>query len=423
MNTYTPKKLSSYGETITVRVPASKSITNRALLLAALSRGKVLLTGGELSADTRAFLECLKSLAIPVTQTADGIEVHGCGGDIPNKRAQLNVQSAGTAARFLTVALAFCGGEYVMSSSEQMKKRPMKEAIELLRAAGVTVECLEKEGHFPFLLRSNGITQREFTISTDRSSQYASALLLTAGALSSPTKIRLIGARTQGSYVGITLKMLTDFAVPYEKNGDEITVFPAKRPPERYEIEPDLSGACYFYALSLLLSRKVLVKGVHLNSMQGDKKFLNLLTARGVSLCDTPEGVLADGSKVTSFDGFDEDLQDYSDQTLTVAALAPFATTPSALKNVAHIRLQECDRIAAIVQNLTALGISARTDGKNIFIQPATVTTATVKTFDDHRVAMAFALVGLKTGTVTVENPDCCRKTFENFFEILDNLQ
>ncbi len=423
MKVFTVEKLSAGGTQIAVQVPASKSVTNRALLLAALSKGRVLLTGGALSNDTRAFLDCLVALGIKVERSDRGIFVEGCGGNIPNPNAAINVQSAGTAARFLTVALAFCGGDYRLEASEQMQKRPMDEAIALLRQAGVTVECLNEEGRFPFRLRSSGVSANEFSVNTDKSSQYASAFLMAAGVRNTPLTLTLTGSRTQGSYVDITLRMLDGFAVPYARTGNEITVFPAQTPPEIYAIEPDISGACYFYALSLLLQKKVLVYGVRENAMQGDRKFFKLLSDRGVKFFDTPDGLLADGSEVTDFYGFDEDMQDFSDQTLTVAALAPFATTPTVLRNVAHIRLQECDRMAASVENLNALGIPARADEKNIYITPASPVAGRVKTFDDHRVAMAFTLLGLKVGGVEIENPDCCKKTFDNFFELISALK
>ncbi len=422
MDFYKVNRFSPRGEILKIDVPASKSILNRALLLSALSDGTVLLRCGALSADTRAFLDCLSALGIETERTESGLVVHGCGGTTPNRTAKLNVASAGTAARFLTVALAFCGGDYTLDSSDQMKKRPMDEILDLLRKLGVTVECTETYNRFPFRLRSDGIRENGASIDTDKSSQYASALLMAASVRKQPFTLTLTGSRTHGSYVGITLSMLTDFGIPYERNGNAVTVFPAGKPPKSYTVEPDLSGACYFYALALLFSAKVLVKGVRQNSVQGDRKFLSLLERKGVVLTDCDEGLLADGTGVKSYDGFDADLRDFSDQTMTVAALAPFATSPSVLRNVGHIRLQECDRVGAICENLNALGVPARTDGENIFISPAPVTGGVVKTYDDHRVAMAFSLIGLKTGNVTVENPSCCRKTFENYFEILDRI-
>ena len=422
MNEYYSVRKFHPKDTVTVSVPASKSITNRALLLAALSRGTVALTGGALSEDTRAFLNCLVALGIRVERRENTLLVFGCGGNIPEKRASINVESAGTAARFLTVALAFCGGDYMLDASEQMKRRPMKEILDLLREAGVQIECLEEADRFPFRLRSGGITASSITADTEKSSQYASALLMAAGALDHPFTLRLTGPRTHGSYIGITLRLLTAFNVPFERKGDEIVVSPSDNPPAHYEIEPDVSGACYFYALSLLFRTRVLVRGVQQDSMQGDMKFLDLLKDKGVRFTQTDEGLLADGRSVASFGGFDADMKDFSDQALTVAALAPFATSETHIRNVGHIRLQECDRMQAITVNLNALGVPAEISGDDIVIRPAPVRGGTVQTFGDHRVAMAFALIGLKTGNVTIENPACCKKTFENYFELLDEL-
>ncbi len=211
MNSYTPKIYRAHEKGICVNAPASKSITNRAFLLAALSSKTVRLTGGALGEDTRAFAECLQALGIRIDEEENAFTVYGCGGDIPVKNAALNVRSAGTAARFLTVALAFCGGDYTLDSSEQMRKRPMKELLDLLRGAGVSVTCLREQDCFPFRLRSQGFQADYVTVNTDKSSQFASALLLSAGVRKKPLTVALTGARTQGSYLGITLNMLKAF--------------------------------------------------------------------------------------------------------------------------------------------------------------------------------------------------------------------
>lgn len=414
-------KFKPTSDILKVSVPASKSILNRALILAALSRGTVKIHCGTFAEDTRAALNCLSALGIKTEILPDCILVHGCGGDIPVKNAQLNVMSAGTAARFFTVALAFCGGDYRITSSEQMQKRPM-EVLNLLEACGVRLEFEKEKYHFPFRMISDGISAEALTIDTDLSTQYASGILLAAGARSAPLRLELTGKRTSGSYINITLKMLKDFGIRWERSGDMVTVFPQTAPPEEYTVEPDVSGACYFYSLALLFSTRVLVKSVKSDSVQGDIKFLRLLKDRGVTFTDTPEGLLADGRTVKEFEGFDEDMRDFSDQTLTAAAIAPFASTPTVLRNIGHIRMQECDRVNAVCENLTALGVSAISNGNNIYITPSPVKAGTVKTFRDHRVAMAFALTALKTGNVTIENPLCCKKTFENYFEIMQSL-
>ncbi len=417
----TLEKYTPNGTLQTVSVPASKSLLNRALVLAAFSGKKISLLCGDFSEDTRAMLACLRALGVPCTPFADGVVVDGSFA--PAKQAELDVNNAGTAARFLTVALAFYGGEYRLHSSAQMARRPM-DILRLLEEHGVRFEWLDKEYAFPFILRSDGMEgAEEFIVNTDISTQYASGLLLAAPIRTLPLSVSLTGGRTNGTYIDMSLKLLRDFGGRCERKGDTVTVFPALDPPSRYEIEADVSGACYFFALALLFSCKILVKGIRADSMQSDVQFLRLLESKGVQFTQMQTGLLADASSVKSFTGFDADMKDFSDQTLTAAALAPFATTPSLLRGISHIRKQECDRVHAIVSNLNALGVPAETDGEKIKIYPAPVRGGTAECFNDHRVAMSFALIALKTGKVTLDDPTCCKKTFENYFEILQSLQ
>lgn len=415
------KQFHPRSEIITVSVPASKSLLNRALVLSALSRGTVTLECGAFAEDSRALLGCLQALGIRAEQSAEHLTVHGCGGDIPNKNAEIDVMSAGTAARFLTVALAFCGGDYTITASPQMQKRPM-EVLALLEQAGVKIEYQNELEHLPVRLQSSGITADRLTVDTDTSTQYASAILLSAPVRKTPLTLKLTGTRTHGSYIGLTLQSLSEFGIRHMREGDEITVYPAQTAPEYLIVEPDVSGACYFYALALLFSAKVLVKRVRKDSAQGDMKFLQLLADRGVKFTQLDEGLLADGSSVFGFKGFCEDVTDFSDQTLTLAGLAPFASSPTRLTGVKHIRRQECDRISAIEKNLASLGIKTEIGENSITVFPAPIRRGTVDSFGDHRVAMSFVLPALKTGLVTILGPDCCKKTFDNFFEIIEQI-
>lgn len=422
MKLYSVKQLKTR-DTLKVRVPASKSILNRALILAALSSGPVRLLCGPYGEDTRALLGCLDRLGIRAERDESGLTVYGCGGAIPRKTAVLDVKSAGTAARFLPPLLAFCGGDYRFTSSEQMQNRPMS-VLPLLQKAGARIEYERQSERFPFRLISDGIAADSVTVNTDESTQYASGLLMAACTRGTPFTVNLTGSRTDGSYIAVTLALLKSFRFGVTENGTSITVSAPRTACaiSEYSVEPDLSAACYFYALSLLTGARVLVYGVQAQTLQGDGAFLKLLQARGVEFTETAEGLLADGNGVSSYCGFEEDMRNYSDQALTVAALAPFATSPSVLKNIGHIRKQECDRISAICENLSALGVPVTADEHNLYIQPAPVGGGRIKTYHDHRVAMAFSLIGLKTGNVVIEDPDCCGKTFENYFEILSEI-
>ena len=388
---------------INVSVPGSKSITNRALVLAALSKDECALEGVSFCDDCQAMIECLIELgfSVEVDDELCTVTIKGEGGVIPNKQASINVKSSGTTARFLSAMLAVCGGEFMLNSSEQMKKRPMKEFLDLLVDLGVEVDYLEEEGHFPFVIKSNGLKDFDIEINTDASTQFASAMLMTQSV--SGANISLTGARVNGSYIEMTKKMIDAFGLIYK-------------------VEPDVSAACYFYAMSLVLGTKAKVKGVHLDSLQGDIKFLELLEQMGADIKDEDDGVLVDANLVTSYEGLEVDMKDFSDQALTFAVVAAFAKTPSVIRNVGHIRHQESNRMMVIKSELEKIGCDVEIKGDDIFITPGSLHGAEIETYEDHRVAMSFAIVGLRVGNIVIQNPKCCEKTFANYFEILDEI-
>lgn len=420
---------------VTTKVPGSKSITNRALLLAAMADGTSTLEGCLTSDDARYFLSCLKTLGFLVEETMEGaspgsIRITGLGGEIPNKKASIYVGSAGTAARFLVAMLAFSDGEYTVDSSQQMKKRPMQPLIDTLRDAGADVTCTEEEGHFPLHIigaKGRAGIPECFTVNIDKSSQFLSAMLIAVGALHKKAQIRVIG--THGlRYVDLTAKMMKSFGVTVHKevlSGQLNYLFADAMSYQAisYQIEPDMSAAAYFYALAGLLGARVAVKGVHNNMLQGDVEFLKVLGQMGCEINGTENGIAVFGPENGRLKGgFSLDMSAFSDQALTLAAIAPFADAPITITGIGHIRLQECDRIHAIVKNLTALGIRAEEKKDEVTIFPGKPHGAEIETYDDHRVAMSFALTGLRTKGVKILNPDCCKKTFAEYFDVLEKV-
>ncbi len=412
----------------TVTVPGSKSMTNRALMLAALSGRTCLLKGVLFSDDSRAFLDCLLRLGfqVEINECDKTVIICGTGGKIPNRSARVNVRSAGTAARFLTVMLAFAGGDYEMDSSVQMAKRPMEPLLSVLEQAGARIEYRGERGHFPFTLHAEGLNIRDVEIDTSVSSQFASALLMAAALLDDGLTVHMTGSRMTGSYIRMTLAMMEQFGISvsqpkadcYRIEGGQSFGL------ERYVIEPDLSGAAYFYSLAPLLGADVLVRNVHRNSLQGDIRYVELLERLGCKLKDTPEGLWLCGSGVAGYPGICVDMKDFSDQTMTLAALAVYADGITEIVNVGHIRMQESDRIAAVINELTRMGILCEEipEREGIRIYPGTPQPALIETYEDHRMAMAFTLVGLRTEGIRINNPACCKKTFENYFEVLEQL-
>lgn len=323
----------------TVDVPGSKSMTNRALLMAALSDGEVKLEGVLFSDDSRHFLESLVSLGfmVDINESEKAVTVLGCGGNIPKKQAVINVGSAGTAARFLTAMLGFSDGEYTIEASEQMKKRPMQELFSLLTGVGANITYLETEGHLPVKIcgRRNpkaGADQSkadgnplQLSLDISKSTQFLSALLLISPMIPQGLDIHITSEKTDGSYIRITRKMLADAGVEVKYGGKNYRIDPkAVYQKKHYQIEPDVSAACYFYAAAAITGGRTLVKHVHKDNSQGDMKFLDVLAQMGCTVTEKADGIEVTGPAEDTLKGIEIDMNDFSDQALTLAAMAPF---------------------------------------------------------------------------------------------------
>lgn len=427
MEEYYQVKKIGHVKDICVQVPGSKSITNRALLLAALSTCRCRLQGVLFSEDSRAFLDCLLKLGfdVEIDEEKEEVSIQGTGGRIPDPHASIYVGSAGTAARFLTVMLALAGGEYELDASSQMCRRPMQPLLKILAKAGVEFEFKGEEGHFPFLMKSDSIEVNEVTIDTSISSQFASALMMSGVIIKTGFNIITTGTRTEGSYIQMTLRMMKQFGIDVVKEGNTYQIpYTNTFGRKEYRIEPDVSGACYFYAMAPLLKTDVFVKNVHMDSMQGDIRFLEVLKQMGCRLRDEKDGVKISGKEMDGYVGLDVSMKDFSDQTMTMAVLAPFAKSSTLIRDIGHIRFQESDRIKAVLTELKRIGIKCEEvpEADGIRIYPGEIKKTEVDTYEDHRMAMAFTLIGLKTGKITIKNPMCCRKTFENYFELIESL-
>lgn len=406
-------------------VPGSKSITNRALLLAILAKGGSTLRGVLFSDDSRHFLKCIQNLGFETTVDEENcvITVNGHGGKVPLTEASQYVGSAGTAARFLTAYLGISHGIYQMDASAQMRKRPMAPLLNSLKELGCEITFSEKEGYFPFTLHSNGFSKNNISIDINHSSQFLSALLIASCLSDDDFTIQIEGTHGM-AYIDMTCKMMEQFGVTVNKINSDTFVIKSGQSYHalNYQIEPDVSAACYFYAMAPLLQIPVLVEKVHFNSLQGDTQFLRILEKTGCEVTDTPEGILVAPPADGIFHGITADMSACSDQAITLAAIAPFADAPTTIIGIGHIRFQECNRMQAIVTELTKMGIRCEEQENSITIYPGTPKPSLVETYDDHRMAMGFALIGLKSDGIVINNPACCRKTFETYFEVLDKL-
>lgn len=421
-------KITETGDGYLIKVPGSKSITNRALLIAMLAEGSTVLNGVLFSDDTESFLNCMDSLGIEsiVDREKCTVTVKGCGGNIPMKEASLNVGSAGTAARFLTAVLGLVNeGIYHMDSSDQMKKRPMAPLLNSLIDLGCEVEYEGEEGFFPFTLKPHGIGKSETTVDIDKSSQFLSALIIASAFIKPDLKINVTGKHGM-TYVEMTKKMVSESVGRFSLTHSEGASQGEPSLLTHYSIESDASAAAYFFAISPLIGKSVTIAGLHEDSMQGDTGFVKVLERIGwIRSEDTSAGIkvtpLTIPSAVNNPDSGELtiDMSSCSDQTITLAAIAPFTGKNIRITGISHIRVQESDRISAIVTELNKLGVKCSEEGDDILIDVSCPHPAEIETYNDHRMAMGFSLIGLAVPGITILNPSCCGKTFPDYFAYL----
>lgn len=434
MDSYKVRKIQNKPD-ICVEVPGSKSITNRALLMAAMSDGRTVLDGVQFSEDSTHFLEALESLGFNVEADKDicRVTIEGLGGKIPKDYGDIYVGSAGTAARFLTSFAAMGDGVYRIDSSEQMKKRPMKELFIALEQLGAHFEWIEEEYSFPVKVYSIGYNISEGTeelrekadieLDIDRSSQFLSALLMTSPLRFKKTRIHLTGKRSARSYVAMTEQMMKQFGHRgVEKvDNDTYEVEKGEYKSQMYHVEPDVSAACYFYAMAAVTGGRARVKHMVKESLQGDMKFIGLLKDMGCSIFWN-ETLELTGPPDGKLKGISADMSDFSDQALTLAAIAPFASDRTEIKGVGHIRGQESDRLNVIATELGRMGIRCEEKEDGVIIYPGMPKPCKVNTYNDHRVAMSFAVTGLMAEGIEILNPSCCSKTFASYFDVFDKI-
>jgi len=408
----------------TVSLLGSKSLTNRALLAAALAAGRTTLTHALFSDDSRYFAESLVRLGFQVQLDEDQhtMTVTGLGGRIPSSRAELFIGNSGTTSRFLTAMLTLGQGDYVLDGNARMRERPIADLLDALRQLGAQVES--PTGCPPVRVRASGLPGGQATIAGNISSQFLSGLLLVAPYAQAPVELIVQGELNSKPYVDMTLAVMNDFGVNVERHGYErFRLAPQPYQPQReYVIESDASAASYFFAAPALLGGTVRVQDIARRSRQGDIAFLDVLARMGCTVAEAEHGIEVTGP--VELCGLDVDMRDIPDTAQTLAALAPFANSPTIIRGIASARVKETDRVAAMCAELRRLGVTVDEYPDGLKIYPcADFLPATIHTYDDHRMAMAFALVGLRVPGVTIENPECVSKTFPKYFEVLEELR
>lgn len=402
----------------TVEIPGSKSLTNRALLVAALAQGDSILENALFSEDSEYFAKCVEQLGIPITlnpQLAQ-IQVAGRGGEIPAKQADLFVGLAGTAARFISALVALGNGEYRLDGVPRMRERPMGDLLTVLQTGGATINFEGNSGFMPYTVYSRQFAGGNFRVKANQTSQQLSALLMIAPYAQQDTIVEVEGTLVSQSYVKMTCRLMADFGVEVIQIGDnQFQIKSGQRYQARhYTVEPDASNASYFFAAAAVTGGRVRVKHLTKQSCQGDILWLDVLEQMGCQIKDADDYTEVTGPK--QLQGIDIDMNDISDLVQTLGAIAPFASSPITIRNVEHIRYKETDRIKAVVTELRRLGVEVEEFPDRLKIQPGPITPAAIETYHDHRMAMAFAVTGLKVPGIVIKDPGCTAKTFPDYF-------
>jgi len=408
---------------VTVPIPGSKSITNRALVCAALGNGPSVLTGILDSDDTNAMLEALRTLGIQIEVDGDRASVWGCSGRLPVRSATLDVRMSGTTSRFLLPLAALGKDSITLDGHESMRARPMADGIAAIEALGRSVTS--NDGCLPVTVAPDPDVDElagSVEVRGDVSSQFLSGLLLVAPCLPDGLEITVDGPLQSVPYVDLTVAVMRAFGAKVEVADDRrwFAVEPTGYQQISYDIEPDASAASYFLAAAALCGGSVTIDGLGSDSLQGDVRFAEVLRSCGADVELRPGSVTVTGGALS---GGVFDLADISDTAQTLAAIVPFASASVTVEGIGFIRRKETDRIHAVVTELQRLGVGAAELDDGFVIEPGPVSPGTVQTYDDHRMAMSFAILGLKVPGIAIADPGCVAKTFPGFWATLELLR
>ena len=415
-----------------VRLPGSKSISNRTLLLAALAEGTTLIHDLLASDDTLVMLGALRSLGIEWNQVNDHTHiVYGAGGVLPNHAADLFMGNAGTAIRPLTAALAVIGGDFTLHGVSRMHERPIGDLVDALNAVGAQIDYTGVAGFPPLRIRRGHIHAERMAVRGNVSSQFLTAILMAAPLMARehPLSIDVVGELISKPYIEITLNLMRRFGVTVEQDGwQSFTVQPGQKymSPGDIHVEGDASSASYFLAAGAIGGGPVRVEGVGRHSIQGDVRFAEALEQMGATITRGDNWIEASSNGVLK--AIDADFNHIPDAAMTIAVAALYADGPSTLRNIASWRVKETDRLTAMATELRKLGAVVEEGADYITITPpAQIEAAAIETYDDHRMAMCFSLATLdgkarRGNTMRILDPKCVAKTFPDYFEAFASI-
>lgn len=407
----------------TVRVPGSKSLTNRALIISALADGPSRLTGALDSEDTQVMVDSLLRLGFAVSHDAESatILVEGQDGRIPASQAVLFIANSGTSLRFLTSMVSLGNGTYHLDGTPRMRERPAADLLLALNRLGAIAKSDEGTGCPPLTVDADGLDGGFVTVKGDVSSQFLSGLLMVLPHAKRATTVEVEGTLVSKPYIDMTLSVMEAFG-PRPSNHEyrQFNIAPGHYQGRHYAIEPDASAASYFFAAAAITGGEVTVEGLGTGSLQGDLAFVDVLEHMGCTVKRSRTATTVRGGPLR---GVDVDMNAISDTVMTLGAVALFADGMTRIRNVGHIRHKETDRLAALATELRKLGatVDEQKEGMIVF-PPAAITPARIETYNDHRMAMSLALPGLRSPGVTILDPGCVAKTYPGFWQDLAAL-
>lgn len=408
----------------TVRVPGSKSVTNRTFIVSALADGCSTIENPLFSDDSYWLMQALVKLgfSVEVEDRPGTVHVEGRRGTIPRGGVDVFVGNAGTVARFLPPVLALGEGPYHVDGVPRMRERPVEDLVKALAQLGAELDYGGERGRFPLLVKGGGLPGGYARVAVGKSSQFLSGLLMAAPYADEEVVLELEGEIVSKPYVGITTEVMCAFGVEVKVDDGyrRFTVSPSFYRAREYSVEPDASGASYFMAAAAVTGGRVTIPGLGAGSSQGDLRFAEVLRSMGCAVRTEQTSIQVEGPR--RLRGVEVDMNEFSDTMMTLAAIAPFADGPTTITNVWHTRHQETDRLSAVATELARLGVEVREDRDGLRIIPGPIRPDVVHTHGDHRMAMAFAVTGLAAPGIRIRDPACVTKTFPDYFHRLESL-
>ena len=404
-----------------VVVPGSKSYTHRVLIAAALARGKSLVRNALRSEDTDLTMGALRQMGVRITERFPGIEVEGLGGRFQPSAEPIYLGNSGTSMRLLISIAALGRGDYRLTGTARLQERPVQALIDSLTQIGVPVRAVHRNGCPPLEITGGRIKGGPVDIDCSVSSQFLSSLLLVAPLTDTELKIYVRQGPVSKPYVDLTVDIMQRFGVTLDRRGYEAFEVPGSQAYRAgtYTVEPDVSNASYFWAAGAITGRSIKVIGISEDSLQGDLKLLSLFERMGCRVRVEKDGITVAGGKLTSIEA---DMGDMPDMVPTAAIVAAFAEGTTCIRNIAHLRAKECDRLDAVMRELNAMGITTHSSGDDLYIQGGRPVAAEIETYNDHRMAMSFAVAGLRAPGTRIRNPACVEKSFPGFWQVFETL-